>query len=61
MNTYEVEPQKELEHLRKLVETFIMVSFDEKSYLKNSALRSLVKEAILHKSKILFILYLPVV
>ncbi len=50
LNAFEVDAQKEAEHLRKLVEIFVIVSFDEKAYIKNSAVRSFVKEVILNKS-----------
>ena len=45
---------KELDHLRNLVEVFILVSFNDRSYVKNSAIRSLLKEVILHKSEFFF-------
>ncbi len=35
---------------RAIVEIFLLVAFDEKSYMKNNSLRSFIKEALLNKS-----------
>ena len=54
LNYFEMDSVKELDHLRNLVEVFILVSFNDRSYVKNSAIRSLLKEVILHKSEFFF-------
>ena len=55
LNYFEMDFVKELDHLRNLVEVFILVSFNDRPYIKNSAIRSLLKEVILHKSKFFFL------
>ena len=49
-----MDQEKEIEHLRKIVEIFVLVAFDEKSYMKNNSLRSFIKEALLNKGKLPF-------
>ena len=44
-----MDSNKECEHLRNLIEILILTTFANKTYFKNSALRTLVKEVLLNK------------
>ena len=49
MNYYEISDEKELEHLRNLMEILMLNALNDKQYLKNNAIRSLIREVLLKK------------
>lgn len=54
LNYYEMDPGKECEHLRNLIELLILNVYNDKNYFKNNALRSLLREVMVNKSKFFF-------
>jgi hypothetical protein len=49
LNSYEMDSDIELDHLRNLIEIFLLSTFGDQSYFRNTALRTLFKEILLNK------------
>ncbi len=49
LNYFESDENKSEDHLRNMIEIFLMNTFSTKSYFKNNALRTLIKEILLNK------------
>ena len=50
LNSFEIDPNKESDHLRNLIEVLLLHTFsDSKTYFKNDALRALIREILLNK------------
>jgi hypothetical protein len=49
LNYYEITEEKEKEHLKRIIEIFLLKVFDKKKYLKNNALRSIFREVMVNK------------
>jgi hypothetical protein len=49
LNSYEISPESELQHLRNMLEFLMLKTYKEKNYFKNKAVRAMLREILLNK------------
>ncbi len=52
MNYYEMDQDKEKDHLRNIVEIFCLNTFTDRTYFRNNAARYIIREVLVNNSKI---------